>query len=494
MNELSPQSATSADSTAGHSGFVHLRVHSAYSLSESTLRISNLAELAATDHQPALAITDSFNLFGAFEFSQKLIKAGIQPIIGAVVVLRDADGTGEVVLLAQTETGYVHLSDMISKALLATDPAQKPEISAEMLAQNAEGLLLLTGGYRGGFVGLPAAQGQHKTASKRLSWLKTIFGERAFIELQRHGHPEEASAEEMLLALADETGLPIVATNDCHFETEQMHVPQRVLQCIAKSERLASMSDSGITAQHFYKSAQQMKELFADLPEAIDNTLLIARRCSFIVGQRKPILPSTDAEDENTQLRHLAETGLKDRLEALKALPGSYFDGSPEQQKIYTDRLAVELDIIINMGFPGYFLIVSDFIRWAKHQGIPVGPGRGSGAGSVVAWALLITDLDPIRWGLLFERFLNPERVSMPDFDIDFCQERREEVIRYVQDKYGRDRVAQIITFGTLQARAALRDVGRVLDMPYGQVDRIAKLVPNNPAKPTTIQQALDSS
>lgn len=492
MNELSPHPEAAAV-CSGHAGFVHLRVHSAYSLSESTLRISNLAELAAADSQPAVAITDSFNLFGAFEFSQKMMKAGVQPIIGAVVDVVDSEGVGEVVLLAQSEAGYIHLSDMISQALLATDPAQKPEISTELLTQNAAGLLVLSGGYRHGFVGLPAAQGQQKTVWRRAGWLKSVFGERAFLELQRHGLPEQAAAEDLLLAVADETGLPIVATNDCHFETEQMHVPQRVLQCIANSERLASMADVGITSQHYYKTADQMKQLFADLPEAVENTLLIAKRCAFVVGQRKPILPSTEADDENAQLRRLAEDGLRDRLAALKALPNSYFDGSPEQEKIYTDRLTVELDIIINMGFPGYFLIVSDFIRWAKQQQIPVGPGRGSGAGSVVAWALLITDLDPIRWGLLFERFLNPERVSMPDFDIDFCQERREEVIRYVQEKYGRDRVAQIITFGTLQARAALRDVGRVLDMPYGQVDRIAKLVPNNPAKPTTIQQALAS-
>ena len=494
MNELSPMASPADNERTGEcAGFVHLRVHSAYSLSESTLRLNSLAELAAADHQPAVAITDSFNLFGAFEFSQKMMKAGVQPIIGAVVTLRDAEGTGEVVLLAQTEMGYVHLSDMVSQALLATDPAQKPEISTDLLAEKQAGLLLLSGGYRHGFLGGPAAQGQQKTASRRADWLTSVFGNRAFVELQRHGHPEEAAAEQMLLDLADETGLPLVATNDCHFENEQMHVPQRVLQCIANSERLASMAETGITPQHYYKTAEQMTQLFADLPEAVQNTVLIAKRCSFVVGQRQPILPSTEAEDENTQLRRLAEAGLRDRLDTLKILPNSYFDGSPEQEKIYTDRLTTELDIIINMGFPGYFLIVSDFIRWAKQENIPVGPGRGSGAGSVVAWALLITDLDPIRWGLLFERFLNPERVSMPDFDIDFCQERREEVIRYVQQKYGRDRVAQIITFGTLQARAALRDVGRVLDMPYGQVDRIAKLVPNNPAKPTTIQQALAS-
>ena len=494
MNELSV--ATSADDerqSGGHANFVHLRVHSAYSLSESTLRINKLAELAAADQQPALAITDSFNLFGAFDFTQKMMEAGIQPIIGAVVSLRDQDGTGEVVLLAQSEVGYINLSDLISKALLTTESNQKPEILCKNLAQNQTGLLLLSGGYPSGFLGQPAWHGQNKITARRAKWLKSVFGMNAYIELQRHGRAQEEDAEASLLMLADETGLPLVATNDCHFETEQMHVPQRILRCIAQSERLASMRETDITPNHYFKTAAQMVQLFADLPEAIDNTLHIAKRCSFVVGQREPILPSTDATDENAQLRRLAADGLANRLAALGKKPNSYFHGSAEQQKIYTDRLEEELDIIINMGFPGYFLIVSDFIKWAKAQQIPVGPGRGSGAGSLVAWALLITDLDPIRWGLLFERFLNPERVSMPDFDIDFCQERREEVIRYVQEKYGADRVAQIITFGTLQARAALRDVGRVLDMPYGMVDRIAKLVPNNPANPSTIEQALVS-
>lgn len=493
MNGLSSSVSADKKPSGGHAEFVHLRVHSAYSLSESTLRINKLAELALADKQPALAITDSFNLFGAFEFSQKMKKAGIKPIIGAVVSLRDQDGTGEIVLLAQSEAGYVNLSDLISQALLATDPAQKPEICYEVLARRPTGLLVLSGGYQSGFLGHPAWNLQKKTATRRANWLKSVFAENAYIELQRHGRAGEEDAEALLLALAEQTGLPLVATNDCHFETEKMHVPQRVLRCIAQSERLASMADTGITPHHYFKTAAQMVQLFADVPEAVINTLQIAERCSFIVGQRKPILPSTDAADENAQLRQLAADGLALRLTALEKLPNSYFDGSVEQRKVYSDRLGEELDIIINMGFPGYFLIVSDFIKWAKDQHIPVGPGRGSGAGSLVAWSLLITDLDPIRWDLLFERFLNPERVSMPDFDIDFCQERREEVIRYVQEKYGHDRVAQIITFGTLQARAALRDVGRVLDMPYGMVDRIAKLVPNNPANPTTIEQALVS-
>ncbi|MGB2373842.1 MAG: DNA polymerase III subunit alpha [Candidatus Puniceispirillaceae bacterium] len=493
MDDLSPYDEEGVTGHAGHAGFVHLRVHSAYSLSESTLQIAKLAELAAQDRQPALAITDSFNMFGAFEFSEKMQAKGIQPVIGAVVQIADKYGAGEVALLAQNETGYIHLSHLISAALLDSEATATPVITAADLAERAGGLIILSGGLRAGFVGGAAASEQTRLLQNRVDWLQAHFGDRAYIEIQRHGRSSEAEAEALLLAEADRTNMGVVATNDCHFDEQSMYVSQKVLHCIASSERLASMEDSGITPHHFFKTAAQMKKLFADLPEAIENSLVIAQRCSFVVGRRDPILPSTEAEDEAQQLRLLARQGLADRLASLKAMEKPYYEGGADAAKAYEDRLEMELDIIISMGFSGYFLIVSDFIRWSKDNHIAVGPGRGSGAGSVVAWALLITDLDPLRWGLLFERFLNPERVSMPDFDIDFCQERREEVIRYVQNKYGHDKVAQIITFGTLQARAALRDVGRVLDMPYGLVDRVAKMVPSNPAAPVSIGQALKS-
>ncbi|MGB1399979.1 MAG: DNA polymerase III subunit alpha, partial [Candidatus Puniceispirillaceae bacterium] len=407
--------------------------------------------------------------------------------------IKDQYGEGEIALLAQNETGYIHLSHLISAALLDSEATAEPVIPVDALEKRAEGLILLSGGLRGGFIGGAAANEQTKHLSARIDWLQRHFGGRAYIEIQRHGRAIEAAAEALLLAEADRSGLPIVATNDCHFDEQSMYISQKVLHCIASSERLASMEDSGITAHHFFKNAAQMQKLFADLPEAIENSLVIAQRCSFVVSRRNPILPSTDAEDEAEQLRILARQGLQDRLAYLQTMEKPYYQGEEAAKKAYEDRLEMELDIIISMGFSGYFLIVSDFIRWSKENRIAVGPGRGSGAGSVVAWALLITNLDPLRWGLLFERFLNPERVSMPDFDIDFCQERREEVIRYVQSKYGHDRVAQIITFGTLQARAALRDVGRVLDMPYGMVDKVAKMVPSNPAAPVSIGQALKS-
>ena len=476
--------------------FVHLRVHSAYSLAESTLRLKTIAALAGGDSQPAVAITDSNNMFGALEFSQKLYESGVQPIIGLECRLADSRGDGEVVLLAQTEAGYEALCRHNSKALLEVEGGDDPVIALDALAQDCDGLILLTGGALNGFVGAAAAEGQTALVDDRIAALKEAFADRLYIEIQRHGLAAEQRAEPILLEAALAAGLPLVATNDCRFDSREMVTPHDVLVCIGNGRKLAEEDRPRFTAEHYFKTAAEMTELFADLPEATRNSAVIAQRCSFMAETRKPILPpfASDAGlGEEDELKRQAEEGLEDRLQ--RHVFTSQMDEAARQAAAmpYRERLAFELGVINQMGFPGYFLIVADFIQWAKRRDIPVGPGRGSGAGSVVAWALSITDLDPLRWGLLFERFLNPERVSMPDFDIDFCQDRREEVIGYVQEKYGFDRVAQIITFGSLQARAALRDVGRVLEMPYPQVDRIAKLIPNNPANPTTIAQALES-
>ncbi|MDA8729616.1 DNA polymerase III subunit alpha [Alphaproteobacteria bacterium] len=476
--------------------FVHLRLHSAYSLAESTLRIKSLSVLIADDHQPAAAITDTNNMFGALEFAQTLIGAGIQPIMGTQLNLEDAQGQGEIVLLAQTDLGYTNLSKLLSKTLLDADAVHDPSCSLDDLEAHAEGLILLSGGALAGFVGAPAGDGRPTLAAARADRLAAIFGDRFYIEFQRHGLGIERTAEPHLLEIADRLNLPLVATNDCRFEDAAMSQPHDTLVCIGTGRKFSETNRPRFSPEHYFKTAAQMSELFQDIPEAISNTLVIAKRCSTMARQRDPILPpfkSADGRNEEDELTAQAEAGLQSRLQR------HVYDDSMDEAaraviaKPYFDRLAFELNVIKQMGFPGYFLIVADFIQWAKAQNIPVGPGRGSGAGSVVAWALLITDLDPLKWGLLFERFLNPERVSMPDFDIDFCQDRRDEVISYVQEKYGHDKVAQIITFGSLQARAALRDVGRVLEMPYGQVDRIAKLIPNNPAKPTTIAQAVAS-
>jgi DNA polymerase III subunit alpha len=478
--------------------FVHLHVHTAYSLSAGAIRIKELAGLCKAERMPAVAITDSGNLFGALEFATTCSAAGVQPIIGCEIALergtpeaasrlgRALSEPDRIVLLVQNEAGYRNLLRLVSQSYLAGESPSEPSISLRNLAEGPDGLICLTGGPRGP-VGRLLAEGQAEAAEAVLTELAAAFPDRLYVELMRHGTPDEARSEPGLIDLAYRHGLPLVATNDVYFPDRDFYEAHDALMCIAQGTVVADTDRKRLTRSHYFRPAAEMREVFADLPEACDNTLVIAQRCAFIPQPREPILPafaSDEAIDEETALRRAALAGLDARLVALGLQ-------AEESVKPYRDRLDFELDTIIGMGFAGYFLIVADFIQWAKREGIPVGPGRGSGAGSVVAWALTITDLDPLRFGLLFERFLNPERVSMPDFDIDFCQDRRDEVIRYVQQKYGRDRVAQIITFGKLQARAVLRDVGRVLAMPYGQVDRLCKLVPNNPAHPVTLEQAL---
>jgi DNA polymerase-3 subunit alpha len=474
--------------------FVHLRLHSAYSLAEGTFQISDLVEAVATLGQPAVAVTDTFNNFAALEFSEAAASRGIQPIIGAQVTLSDGGeiaSRGEVVLLVQNEIGWRNLSRLVSDGLLESEDV--PVVLIEALENHHDGLIVLTGGAASGFIAGAIADGQAALAKSRLRRLVDMMAGRVYIEIQRHGMAREHMSEQGLLSLAYEFNLPLVATNDCYFAKADMAPAHDVLLCISQGATLAQDDRRRETDHHYLKSSAEMAMLFKDLPEAVDNTVVVARRCAFKVAIKEPILPAFPVPDGMTaedHLRHESVEGLKKRL-GTSAF--STIANDPEQKKIYQDRLDFELNVIIKMGFAGYFLIVADFINWSKDNGIAVGPGRGSGAGSLVSYALGITNLDPIRWGLLFERFLNPERVSMPDLDIDFCQERRDEVIAYVQNKYGADKVAQIITFGSLKARAVLRDVGRVMGLPYGQVDRIAKLVPNNPANPVTLTQALQN-
>ncbi len=483
------------------SSFIHLHAHSAYSLSEGAIKADKLPALARGYGMPAVALTDSANLFGALEFSQGCTAKGIQPIVGCQLNLARGEtdeGGGRasdpnrnrpdpIVALAMDAAGLENLQRLSSFGYLATDPSGEPCVTLAALGQHAEGLILLTGGTTGP-LGRLLAEGRKETAEKLLAKLAEMFGDRLAVELQRHGLPVEKVIEPGLLALADAARLPIVATNDVYFAKPEMHAAHDALLCIAEGRVIAETDRRRVTPEHYFKSPEAMRELFADLPDACDNTLAIARRCAVMAESKKPELPicpkvkpgMTEAET----VADMATSGLEKRLED---------QGTPEAERPkYRERLAYELGVIEKMGFSGYFLIVADFIQWAKSQDIPVGPGRGSGAGSVAAWALLITDLDPMRFGLLFERFLNPERVSMPDFDIDFCQDRRDEVIQYVVREYGADRVAQIITFGKLQAKAAVRDVGRVMGLPYGQVDRIASLIPFNPAKPVTLAQAIE--
>ncbi|HKR88510.1 MAG TPA: DNA polymerase III subunit alpha [Phenylobacterium sp.] len=479
---------------ASSDGFVHLRVRSAYSLLEGAIKADKIGALAKASAMPAVALVDRANLFGALEFSVVTKDQGVQPIIGCALPV---SGIGErpaerwartptVVLLAQSEQGYLNLSVLSSFAYVECDAAEEPHVPWSKVAEHAEGLILLSGGPDGPVDPLMAA-GKVELGRAALTQMHRVFGDRFYVELQRHGLASEAAAEGELVAFAYDADVPLVATNDVYFAKSAMHQAHDALLCIADGSFIGQDERRRVTQEHWFKPAAEMRALFADLPEACDNTLDIARRCAFMVAKRGPLLPSFPTgggRSEAEELAHQAREGLKMRM--------SLGQANAFRPEDYEARLEREIGIIIQMGFPGYFLIVSDFIKWAKAHDIPVGPGRGSGAGSLVAYALTITNLDPLRYGLLFERFLNPERVSMPDFDIDFCQERREEVITYVQQNYGRERVAQIITFGTLQARAVLRDVGRVMQMPLGQVDRLAKMVPANPANPVTLSQAID--
>ncbi|WP_082382676.1 DNA polymerase III subunit alpha [Brevundimonas sp. DS20] len=479
--------------TVNSQGFVHLRVRSAYSLLEGAIKAGKLGKMAAEAGMPAVAITDRSNLFGALEFSQSTKDAGVQPIVGCALPVLGIGGqqavrwakTPTVVLLVQNETGWRNLCALSSAAYLEAGEMAEPGVAWSMVAARSEGLILLSGGPDGPVDPL-FAQGKSGEGAAALATMKSVFGDRFYVELQRHGLEDERRAEPGLVQWAYDNDAPLVATNDVYYAKAAQAKSHDALLCIADGAFTGQEDRRRITGEHWFKSAEAMRDLFADLPEACDNTIDIARRCAFLVKTHAPILPRFDTgagRSEADELAHQAREGLKLRLQQVPP-------AVPEED--YWTRLEWEVGIIQQMGFPGYFLIVSDFIKWAKEHGIPVGPGRGSGAGSLVAWSLTITDLDPLRFGLLFERFLNPERVSMPDFDIDFCQERREEVIDYVQAHYGKDRVAQIITFGTLQARAVLRDVGRVLQMPLGQVDRLCKMVPNNPANPVTLAQAID--
>ena len=480
-----------ADTT--DASFVHLRVRSAYSLLEGAIKAADIAKLAAAAGMPAAGLTDRANLFGALEFSQAMKEAGVQPIVGCALPVGGVGDrpperwarTPTVVLLAQDEAGWRNLMALSSAAYLDGPPGEEPCVPWTRVEAHAEGLILLSGGPDGPVDPLFVA-GRAAEAEAALARMHAAFGDRFYVELQRHGDAREAKSEPGLVGWAYANDAPLVATGDVQFKDEAMHAAHDALLCIADGAFIGQDERRRVAVTHGFRSAAAMREAFADLPEACDNTLDIARRCAFLVPKRDPILPrfpTTAGRTEAEELAHQAREGLAARLATIPL-------AAPEAE--YRERLEREIGVISRMGFSGYFLIVADFIKWSKADDTPVGPGRGSGAGSLVAYALTITNIDPLRFGLLFERFLNPERVSMPDFDIDFCQERRERVIEYVQGKYGGDRVAQIITFGTLQARAVLRDVGRVMQLPLGLVDRLAKMVPNNPAAPVTLAQAIE--
>lgn len=491
--------------------FIHLRTRSAYSLSRGAIKIEQIINFCKDDSMPAICVSDIDSMFGAMEFSLKAQSVGIQPIIGLDIHLLyqenninqqhqhpTSDIAARILLLVMNEQGYQNINKLTAVAYMRDDDEMRidaPFINFDELKQHHDGLILLTGG-RDGILSHCLAQGQDELAQRNLTTLYDIFNDRLYIELQRFGIAREKTIEQQLLSLAKKNNIPLVATNDCYYLYQDDFEAHDALLCIHHGHLLSEEDRPRITREQWLKPSDDMCSLFHDLPSALTNSVEIAKRCAFLLEEQAPSLPAYDkskGQSEQQILRDLSQQGLKLRLE--HHFKQENISNNDEQQKIsaqYEERLDYELNTIIEMGFAGYFLIVADFIQWAKSQDIPVGPGRGSGAGSLVAWALTITDLDPIKWGLLFERFLNPERVSMPDFDIDFCQDRRDEVFEYIQRTYGNDHVAQIITIGTFKARQILRDIGRVLQYPLGMVDRICKMVPNNPAKPVTINEALE--
>lgn len=461
--------------------FIHLRVHTAFSLLEGAIKVEKLAHVCAEQQIPAVAMTDSGNIFGAMALTKACKGEGVQPIIGCQLLIKSPEQDknayqlkeptyDKVVVLVQNEKGYQNLLSMFTPYYMGADKQQTPHLTFDELCFKTDGLILLTGGAEG-ILGRPVLAGQDEFAENLLEQLKVAFPNRIYMEIQRHGLEIEQNTEPKFLDMAYKMNVPLVATNEAYFLTPDMYEAHDALICIAEKTYVTVEERRKLTPEHYLKTPAEMKELFADLPEAIDNTVLIAKRCAFMTAHKKPAFPNFDCGglSEDELLEKNANEGLAKRLQGR----------SEEEKKAYFDRLNYELGIIKQMGFPGYFLIVADFINWSKEHGVPVGPGRGSGAGSVVAWAIRVTDIDPLRFNLLFERFLNPERVSMPDFDVDFCQENRGRTIEYVQNKYGFDHVAQIITFGKLQAKAVIRDVGRVLQIPYPVVDRLSKLVPN---------------
>jgi DNA polymerase-3 subunit alpha len=497
--------------------YVPLRVFSCYTMLEGAIEPKAIAKHARRLDFPAAALTDRNGLYAAMPFTDACRDAGVQPIVGTMLAVSRPGPRGNMptldwlALYAQNDRGYDNLCTLVSAAHLGRPVEEPAHVLIDALEGRSDGLIALTAGGEGALARLLAEE-QESAALEMLERLEALFPGRLYIELSRRGDAVEIRAETRLIELAYEHDLPLVATNPAAYAEPEFHEAHDAMLCIAQSSQLDRDDRVRSSPEAWLKPPMEMRRLFADLPEAIDNTAVIARRCAFGAPKRRPILPSIagDTEAEAEQLRHDAREGLIARLgrydssfvpsavegrtsESVQRPSTSLGTNETLEQKYkaYFERLDFEVEVIVNMGFAAYFLIVADFIKWAKENDIPVGPGRGSGAGSVAAWALTITDLDPIRLGLLFERFLNPERVSMPDFDIDFCETRRGDVIRYVQQRYGADKVAQIITFGKLKARAVLKDTGRVLQMPYGQVDRLAKQVPNHPTDPWTLERAL---
>ena len=483
------------------SAFSHLRLHTEFSVVDGTNRIDDAVALAAKLKQPALAITDLNNLFGTIKFYKAARGKGVKPIIGAEVMLEPLDAAAKegacpkILLLVQNHRGYLNLCELLSRSWTQNVVKAQAVCRLAWLEELGEGLIALSGA-QAGPLGAALLQGDSARAADLALRLAAIFPHRFYIEVQRAGRTDDEAHVASAVQLAARLRLPVVATHPIQFAEQEEYEAHEARVCISDGEILGNQRRvRRFTPEQYFKSSEQMQELFADLPSALANTVEIAKRCNITLKLGKSMLPEfptplVNGEKLTTEgyFRHASFEGLEMRLRHL-------YPNEAEREKqrpAYVERLEFEINVILKMDFPGYFLIVSDFIHWAKHNGCPVGPGRGSGAGSLVAYALQITDLDPLRYKLLFERFLNPERVSMPDFDIDFCQGNRDRVIDYVKLKYGKDAVSQIATFGTMAARAAIRDVGRVLDMSYTFCDGISKLIPNKPGMSVTLQYPPD--
>ena len=469
--------------------FVHLRQYSNYSLLESSFRIKDIINLCKLHKMPAIALTDKQNLFGAFEFSLEAQKNGVQPILGIDLELKKIDHLelpSHILLLIKDYEGYKNIISLMTKFY---NTSEDNLINLDDLKKYSRGLICLSGGISGP-IGKSILSKNKLAAEKLLNEFKSIYNENFYIELTRSGIEDENKTENFFLSSAKKFNIPVVATNHNYFSDSKMHEATDALLCIKNIEKLSNPKRKSVSKEFFFKSSSEMEKIFKDIPESINNSLLIAKKCTFMLQQKKPSLPKffNSSIDEYKELYKLSHDGLNNKILNIK----KNTDTSLNKKK-YEERLSYEINIIKKTGYSGYFLIVADFISWAKKNGIPVGPGRGSGAGSLVAWALGITNLDPIKYDLLFERFLNPDRVTLPDFDIDFCQERRDDVLKYVVKKYGKKKVSQIITFGTLQSRNVVRDVGRVLQLPYNQVDSIAKMIPYNPANPISLNDAINN-
>ncbi|MDH5455953.1 MAG: DNA polymerase III subunit alpha, partial [Gammaproteobacteria bacterium] len=480
-------------------GFVHLHVHTEYSMVDSTVRIPALMNQCAAAGMPAVALTDQNNLFGLVKFYRKAIAAGVKPIIGLDLRILNEDEPDRpytLLLLVQDNDGYRNLSELVTRSYIEGQVRGEPLARREWLtAKSCQGLIALSAGLHSD-IGHALHANHRQQAKVLLAHWREIFPDRFYLELIRTGRSGEEDCVRASLELASETGVPVVATNDVRFLSADDFNAHEARVCIHDS-RVLSDADRPrrYSPQQYLRTPEEMAELFADAPEALTNTVEIARRCNLDLRLGESVLPAFPVPDGQTEAEFLeveARRGLDAALETIYAVRKIPEKERPAFSAPYLERLRSELDVIQSMGFPGYFLIVADFIRWARENDVPVGPGRGSGAGSLVAWVLGITDLDPLEHDLLFERFLNPERVSMPDFDVDFCMEGRDDVIDYVAQRYGRERVSQIITFGTMAAKAVIRDCGRVLSQPYGFVDRIAKLVPFEIG--ITLEKALEQS